>query len=132
MAEPPSDRQGAKKLDLLSYRNILEHSTCEATFDCVCIFSQVAHTLFRVRLQVRLLSEVSLTDTSDFTQLSTVHILKLVACNKFVVKLRCHRHLVHHLPVLRNQPLLHSPYRFEINQSGATTPSKHAVYANDI
>jgi hypothetical protein len=57
VAEPPSGRQGANKLDLLSYRNILEHSTCEATFDCecvcvcvyVCVFSQVAHTPFSVK-----------------------------------------------------------------------------------
>ena len=53
---------------------------------CVCVFSQVVHTLFSVRLKVTLLTEVSLIITSDFTQLSTVHILKLVACNKFVVK----------------------------------------------
>lgn len=88
MAEPPSGGQGANKLDLLSYRNILEYSICEATFDCVCVcvFSQVVHTLFSVRLKVTLLTEVSLIITSDFTQLSTVHILKLVACNKFVVK----------------------------------------------
>jgi hypothetical protein len=88
--------------------------------------------LFSGRQKVRVPSEVSLTLTSDFTQLSTVHILKHVAYNKFVVKLHCQRHLVHHLLVLQNHLLLRSPCRFEINLSGDTTPSKHMVYVNDI
>lgn len=75
------------KFELLSNRNILEHSVFHTTCDYICILSQVAlmlYALFIVRWNVRVLSEVGMTVTSYRIQLSTLHILCFVTHNKFV------------------------------------------------